>query len=475
MKIDTEMPGNNEAVLTIEPDPEELEDFVKMAFRDLADRVKIAGFRKGKVPRPLLERYVGKSAVMEEAISKALPQFYAAALEQTKFEPVAQPKIEVLNLQPLTFRATIPLRPSVDLKDYKSIRLPPEPVNFKPEQVDEVIERLRNQHSSWDAVDRPLQYGDMVKVHLQAASEAEEFKDYRNQEYLVVQDSPVPVPGFSAQLVGMAKGETREFEIFQPAPQETKQDAKAEAEQEAAAEPAAEAKAEPQGVHYRFKVELVELKQRRLPELDDDFARKVDAALPGLEALRERTASNLKYMAEAQAKQALEEKAADALLERAEIEYSPLLVERDIDRYLTEQGAKFGEGEAGIKQYLENIGKTEADIRDKVRPLAAKAIERALVLKRLAEEEGIAVTAEDVDQEIARIIEGAAPDRKAELEKLLAEQQGHDMIQQNLLMEKTKECLVAIVSGPPVEGAAPEAASQAAEKSEEGGKESGDA
>ncbi len=433
MKIDTEWTGARQATLTIEAEPEEVENFLQQTYRNLVRSVVIPGFRKGKAPRAMLERYIGKEAFMGEAIEHMVPKLYSDAIDKMKLEAIGEPHLEIVTPSPLVFKATVPLRPLVELGNYREVRVAPEPVELKEEQVDAVIERLRNQHAVWEPASRPIRFGDLAIIHVQAGTEGGTLTEYKAQEYVVLEDSISPVPGFSHQLVGMEKGQEKEFDIPFAADYDKIKDLA--------------------GKNYRFRAEVVEVKEKRLPEVNDEFAKGLGKEFDSLATLRERAAANLKQVEEGKARMIFEGKVIDAVVERSKVEFPPLMVERDIDSYLEEQAERWGGGKKGLTTFLTLIGKTEEEFRVENRQTISRNIAHSLVLDKVAEVEKLEVPPAEVDAEIENVLEGAA-EKREERKAMFNTLEGRRRIERSLILQRAREFLVKVASDSPLEAAA---------------------
>ena len=254
MKVTKEKVENSQAFLTIEMEPAEMETGMQEAYQHLVQKSNIPGFRKGKAPRVVVQRYLGKARLLEEALDHMVPRAYQQALKEQEIDPYAQPEVEITQPDPLIFKAIVPLMPTVTLGDYQSIRMSPEPVDIKEENIAVVLEELRHQHANWEPVDRALDYNDMAVIDINGKVEEKPYVQKLGAQYQVLKDSISPAPGFAAQIVGMKKEETKEFNLSFPADYPGSQVA---------------------GKEGNFNVKLHEIKEEKLPELNDDFAAQV--------------------------------------------------------------------------------------------------------------------------------------------------------------------------------------------------------
>lgn len=449
MKITTQEFENGQAVFHIEVEPPELEKSMEEAYHELAKKVNIPGFRKGKVPRAILQNYVGREGLQEEALEHLIPQLCDQAAEEQKLEVIAQPQAEILETDPVVFKATFPLRPKVELGDYHSIRLAPEPVEVTEEQIDNAIEQLRQRNAVWVPAERPVQYGDLATIDIEQRPEKGDPLNYAAQQYPVIENSPLPLPGFAEQVAGMEKNQEKEFAISFPDDYEVSELA---------------------GQEYNFKVKVTEVKEKNLPELNDEFAKSVADNVETLDALREAVADRLKAAAEEQAKREFEGKVIEAAVGLARVEFPPVLVERETDRMLTERDNML-RAQGGLEAYLRNIGKTEEEIREELKPQATTQLIQSLVVGKVSEEEKIEVSAAEIDAEIENITK-AADDKAEELRTVFDTPQARRWTSDRLLLQKTMQRLTEIATGNAVveSAAAEEAAEERADenKSTEG-------
>jgi len=422
VKTTNEKKENSQAFLTIEMEPAEVEESLEKSYQRLVQKTRIPGFRKGKAPRVILERYIGKESLLEEAINNLLPQAYEQAIKEQEIEAIAQPQIEVVQTDPLVFKAIVPLKPEVKLGDYQHIQVEAEPVEVTEKDVDDVIEQLRHQHATWEPVERPVDFGDLVVFDIESSIEDKPFINQKGAQYQVLRDASFPAPGFTEQLAGMIRNEEKEFKLQFPADYP--------GDELAGKEPS-------------FKVKVTEIKQEILPELNDEFAGEINPDFTTLDSLRERAFSDLKLRAEEKARIDFEERVIDAVVDLTEIEFPPILVEAEIHRILDQ---RFQRGNQELEDYLSIINKTEEELHEELRPLATKRVNRYLVLGKVVEEEKIEVDGTEIDNEIENMTKSAT-DKKDELEKILSTPQARESIEQTLISQKAIQRLVEIAKG----------------------------
>lgn len=420
MRISTEKLPDSQIVLEIEVEPERVERYLDKAYRRLAQRTRVPGFRPGKVPRPVLERHLGRDALLREALDALVPDVYSEALREQDIVAIDVPAVEVKQLDPVVLRATVPVRPVVELGDYRRLRVPRQPVTVDPQRVDEALAELRQRYATWEPVNRPVEPGDVVRASIHATVNGRAILADDDAEFRVQDDAVPGIPEFAQHLPGTVKGQEREFTVT--IPPDYPQSSLA-------------------GQSCTFRVLVKEVKEEKLPDLNDGFAQEVGEGFPTLQALRQRLESDLRQAAEAEAEANYREQVVDALVAQAQLEFPPILVERETERLLREQ-SRDGDMEA----YLRQVGKTVAQVKEELRPEALERVQRSLVLGRLAELENVTVTPEEIDEEIGRMATAAGP-QGGRVQQLFGSPAGRQMLERSLLTRKTVDRLVAIAVG----------------------------
>jgi trigger factor len=423
LKVTKDKEENRQAFLTVEMEPADMEKGMQQAYERLVKKVDIPGFRKGKAPRAVVERNLGKARLLEEALDRLLPQAYQQAIKEQAIEPYAQPELEITQSDPLTFKAIVPLMPAVALGDYPGIRMQPEPVEIKEENVNAVLAELRHQHATWEPVDRPLEYNDMAVMDINSEVEEKPYVKKAASQVQITKDMITPAPGFAAQVVGMKKGEEKDFSITFPADYPGKTVA---------------------GKEGHFKVKLIEIKEEKLPELNDELAGQVSADIKTLDALKGEVKKSLQLRAEERARMDFEEKLINTVVEQSKIEYPPILIDLEIERILNEQARQLQLTGQGMDQYLKSINKTAEQLHEELRPVATRNVTASLVLGKIAGEEKIEVTEKDIENGINNMTRNVAADKKEEFRKLLDTPRTRESLEQSLKTRKTIERLTEI-------------------------------
>ncbi len=430
MKVSTERIPDSQIVLEIEVDDERLEKAKSSAYRRLASKAKIPGFRPGKAPRNVVERHFGEHAILHDAIDQLMPQVYKEALEQEEIDPIDQAGYELVTETPLVAKFTVPVQPTVDIGDYASLRVPREPVVVEVERVQEGLESLRHRYATLEPVTRPAEWNDIVRADVDGTVDGATLVHEEDAEFQLLEERTISLPGFVEALIGREKGAAFEFEVTVPddAPQE-----------------------QMRGRPALYKVAIKEVKQEILPELDDEFARQVGEGFDSLEALRTRVGDDLRQALEQEDEQRYRDEVMETLVERVRPEFPPILAEREVERLLQEQNNALqpknahGNSREGLERYLQQAGKSEEELREELRPIAEARISRSLVLSEVTEAEHIAVTDAELEEEIDRLSSGAG-EQADELRRLFSSDAAKENLRRSLTTKQTLARLVEIAS-----------------------------
>jgi trigger factor len=409
--------------LQIEIDEDRLERSLDSAYKRIAQKNRFPGFRPGKAPRAIVERAVGRTGLIREALDKLVPDAYNEAIETEDVDAIGQPELEIDTLEPVKFTAVVPVRPTVELNDYHSLRVEKDPVEVTQEMVDEQILLLQRRHATLVPVERGVQWNDTLIADITGETEGDKFLEDKDAEFPLREGAVLFVPGLAEAFVGMKKGESKEFTLTIP------EDFRVE---------------RLQGKEATFTAEIHEVKEEQLPELDDEFAAMINAEeFENFDALKTRIEDDLRKSLESNADTKLRNDAVDKLTESATLEYPKLLVEHEIDHLVREAT---GNDQAQYQAYLRSIGRSEADFRETWREAAELRVKRSLVLNQLSEAEGLDVTAEEIDQELDSLVAPMGEDAPR-FRQMFASDEGVATIRRNLLSRKTLDRLAAIATG----------------------------
>jgi trigger factor len=450
VKVETERKPGSQVVLSVEVPEDQVTSSIERAYQRLAPRVKIAGFRPGKAPRPMVEKQIGWPAIRQEALDLLLPTAYSAALDEAGLDPIDVPRVEVEQFdrgQPLRFKATVSIKPDVTLRDYRDIRVPRPSTEVTDQELDETIERLRGRFAELHSVERPVQRGDFLTVDLHLLQNGAVLIGKSQTDAQVEVDPARLLTGLGEGLEGQTIGETRDLRLTLPADYPERDLA---------------------GSVVTFRVTVKSIKERRLPPLDDDLARQVGDAQT-LEELRESVREDLKDAAARSDEARFENDVLKALNERAQVELPDALVDREVNREIRELELRLQEQGVRFDRYLEYT-KTSMDVlQAERRPQATQKVRMEMALETVAEREGLTVSDTEVDEAVQRALaEDQALARRAEDLRTADPVRGY--FRHQLLMRKTIDHLSSLASSEgsdtmnpqPTEGEAPKPAAVAA-------------
>ena len=440
MPVTTERLPRSLVALTIEVEDDRLEASLKKAVRKVSQEVKIPGFRPGKAPREIVERTVGRPALIQEALDQLLPSLYEEAIESEAIDAIGQPEFELESMEPVIVHAKVPVRPTIELNDYAALRASRPPVEVDPGQVDESLIGLRRRFATLEPADRAVQWGDSVRADVTVTVDGQDEPHVEEDaEFRVDQDSVVSLPGFLDRLIDLERGGPYEISFDLPEDFDAPELA---------------------GKTARYTVTIHEVKQEVLPELDDDFARSLDEdGVETVEALRERAERDAREHAEAESLARYHDEVLDLLLASGELDYPEVLVEQEVDRLVDRESNHASHTPEELERWLEQIGKTEQEVRDALAEAAELNVRRALVLGEFVSQEAIAVPGERIDEEMERLVDGMLgglddAEQRESLRGVIDNEPARESMRERLTTELALERLVEICSQPEEETAA---------------------
>jgi trigger factor len=426
VKITQEKIENRQAYLTVEMEQADLDDGLKKAYNRLVKKYNVPGFRKGKTPRSILEQYLGKAAFLEEAVEVMAPDAYEKAVKQQELKPIANPEIQLDKMEPVIYKFLVPLEPTVKLGEYRQIKLTPDVVELKEEDIDKSIEELRHQHAIWEPVDRQINIRDMVILDIESQVGTQPFINQKDAQFQVEKNSEYPIKGFAEELIGLKKDEAKEFKLSFAADYGSPELA---------------------GKEVSFKIKIKDIKQEKLPEVDDALAKQINPEFKTAAELRSKVGETLKKNAEEKAKRDFEQKVIDAAVEQSSVEYPAVMVESEIDQLINDQMRRWQMDAKGLDEYLKSIQRTAEQLREELRPVAVKMVKQTLVMTEVAKAEGIEVNVNDVKQEVENMTKDVAVERRETLNQILTAPQSQVNIASAIATRKTVTRLTDIAQG----------------------------
>ncbi len=411
--------------LEVEVPEEEFEEALKKAYSKVVKEVNLPGFRKGKVPRKVLESRFGPEILYQDAADYILPQAYRSAIEEENIEPINEPEIEVQQIEkgkPFIFTAVVEVKPEVKLGAYRGVEVESEEEEIDEEAVDEHIEGLRQQHARMVDVedkDRDAAAEDLVLIDFCGYIDGEPFEGGEATDYSLEIGSNTFIPGFEEQLIGMKVDEEKEIKVTFPEDYRNEDLA---------------------GKEAVFQVTLKQIKQKELPELNDDFVKEI-SEFDNLEDFRVDKANKLRENAEQKARTALETAVIEKVSENAEVDVPETLVERQLDNMLQEMEQYLRYQGLDLEKFLQVTQKKEEDLREEQREEAEKRVKANLVLDAIIKEEGLEASEEELQEKIEELANQYGD--SAERVRDVFEKQGRlDMIREEIRMRKLIDFLV---------------------------------
>ena len=419
MSLQVEKLEKNMAKLTIEAGADELEKAIEKAYQKQKNKISIPGFRKGKVPRQMVEKMYGKEVFYEDAANELIPDAYDKALDECEEDIVSSPKIEVVQIEagkPFIFAATVALKPDVKLGKYKGVKVDKIDTTVTDEEIDEEINKERENNARNITVeDRPVKDGDMTILDFEGFVDGEAFEGGKGEDYPLTIGSGAFIPGFEEQLVGAEIGKEVEVKVTFP------EDYQAE---------------NLQGKEAVFKCTIKEIKEKELPALDDEFASEV-SEFETMAEYRENVKKNLTEKKEKDAKNAKEEAAIQAVVEASEMEIPDPMLESQQKQMVDEFAQRITMQGLSMEQYFQFTGTNYQKMVEQVKPQALERIKSRLVLEAVVKAENIEVTQEEYEKELETMAEVYQMEI-AKVKELMGEREKKN-IMQDLAVRKAAE------------------------------------
>ncbi len=373
---------NSAYELVIEVGAAEFQAAIDKVYNRQKKSISIPGFRKGKVPRRMVEKFYGESVFYEDAISEAYPDAYEAALKEAGIDPVAYPQLEVLEVgkDGFTFKATVTVRPETSIKDYKGLSVPKTEVKVTDADVENELKPYIDRASRLVSVERKAKKGDIAVIDFEGFKDGVPFDGGKGENYSLELGSGSFVPGFEDQVVGMKAGEEKDIDITFPENYTP----------------------ELAGAAVVFKVKVNEVKEKEKPEVDDEFAKDV-SDFDTLDEFKKDLGAKLAKRRQDQADRDFEEAVTDALIEKLECDVPQAMVDYRADKMLEDYANQVQSQGIKFDQYLQMMGMSMDMMREQAKTAAGRSVRRELALEAVAAAEKIEVTDADVDAEYARL------------------------------------------------------------------------
>lgn len=387
MSLQVEKLEKNMAKLTIEVGAEELEKAIESAYQKNKNKISIPGFRKGKVPRKMVEQLYGAEIFYEDAANELIPEAYEKALEECEEEIVSAPKIDVTQIEsgkPFIFTAEVALKPAVTLGKYKGLKIEKIEAAVTEEEVDAQIQRERENSARTITVeDRPVKDGDITTLDFEGFVDGVAFEGGKGSDYPLTIGSGAFIPGFEEQLIGAEIGKETEVNVTFPEDYQAKELA---------------------GKAAVFKCTVKGIQEKELPELDDEFASEV-STFDTLAEYREDVKKGLEQKKADEAKSAKEEAVIEAAIAEAEMEIPDAMVETEQRQIIDEFTQRLQMQGLSMEQYMQFTGTTSQMLLEQTGPQALKRIQSRLVLEAIATAENLKADDKDFEEEVKSMAE----------------------------------------------------------------------
>ena len=422
MSLQVEKLEKNMAKLTIEVSAEELEKAIEGAYHKNKNKISIPGFRKGKAPRKMIEQMYGKEVFYEDAANALIPQAYDEAMEECTEVIVSAPTIDVTQLEagkPFIFTAEVALKPEVTLGQYKGVEVEKLEAEVSEEEVDAEINKERENNARTITVeDRAVQDGDMTVIDFEGFVDGVAFEGGKGENYPLTIGSGSFIPGFEEALIGAQIGVETDVNVSFP------EDYQA---QELAGKPAV------------FKCTVKEIKEKELPELDDEFAGEV-SEFDTMAEYREDVKKKLAEKKENEAKNAKEDAVIEAIIADARMEIPDAMVESQQRQMVEDFAQRIQSQGLSMEQYMQFTGLTPDKLMEQIKPQALKRIQSRLVLEAVVAAENIEAAEEEFDAEVAKMAESYK--MEADKVKEVLGENGRKQVMEDVCINKAVQFVV---------------------------------
>lgn len=413
--------GTNNGKLTFEIAPEKIKEGLDIAFNRVKKNLNVPGFRKGRVPRQIFNRMYGEEALYQDALNALLPNAYADAVQEAGIKPVAQPEVNIESMEKdaaWVLSAKVTVEPEVELGQYKNLEVTPHPTRVLKADVEAELERRRQQQAELVLKeDQPAEKGDTVVIDFDGKVDGESFEGGKADNYSLELGSNTFIPGFEDQLIGHKAGDKVEVKVTFPDDYQAK---------------------DLQDKDAVFETEIHEVKEKELPELDDEFAKDVDEDVDSLEELKAKIKDELKEQKVQAAREAIQDEAIDEAVANAKIGDIPeQMIEDDVQRQMDQYFAGMQQQGVTPDTYFKLTGTSEEEMRKNLREGAEKRVKTNLVLEAIVAEEKIDPSEDEINDELKSLADQYDMDVKAVRSALSDDMLKHDIAIRKVVDEIT--------------------------------------
>tara|TARA_B100000945_G_scaffold319913_1_gene328377 strand:- start:7153 stop:8469 length:1317 start_codon:yes stop_codon:yes gene_type:complete len=413
---------DRQTVLHIELEENDVDPFINRAYQRVVQKANIPGFRKGKAPRSVIEQFYGKDYLLNEIIETMLPEMTFQAIQEQELDAVGLPSIDLQEINPVKFNATIPLRPEIELNSYKDIRIEKQEIEITEESINERLEQLRLSIATWEPFESEIEEGNMITAQIKCSLSDEIIIEESDAVYLVNEEIGRPFPGFSTKLIGLKVDSQDSFELE-----------------------IAEDFSDPKlaGQTINCEVLIKDIKHRVLPELNDDFAKGIGEGYETLDELKEEIQKGIQTESEQQSNFDFRESIIESVIKEANISVPPLLIQNEAENIIQQHTQMVTQANMAIQDYLQSIGKTEEELQNEAQEEAEGRIKRSFLISKIAEEENIEISDDEIEIKIQEIFSNS----EGEIPNSTQNEEMRNYLFRTLLTDKTIERLEEIASG----------------------------
>ena len=397
MSLQVEKLEHNMAKLTIEVSAEDVEKALQAAYLKERSRISLPGFRKGKVPRQMIEKMYGPEVFYDEAANHMISEAYGKAYEECELDIVSQPKVAITQLEkgkPFIFTAEVAVKPEVTLGEYKGLKVDKVSTRVTQKEVDEEIDRERERNArTIEVTDRAVQDKDQVILDFEGFVDGVAFEGGKGENYPLTIGSGAFIPGFEEQLIGAEIGKETEINVTFPEEYQAKELA---------------------GKEAVFKCTVHEIKAKEIPELDDEFVSDVSEESETVDAYKAEVKAKIKERKEREGRQKKEDQAVEQAVANAQIDIPDPMIDLQTKQMADDFARRIMQQGMSLEQYFQFTGLSEEKMMEEFRPQAEKRIRTRLVLEAVVAAENIEVSDERLDEELKKM----ADSYQMEVEKL---------------------------------------------------------
>jgi trigger factor len=422
VKVTVEKLSGSEARFDVDYSWEELEKASDKAYRKIVQKIDVRGFRRGKAPRSLVERQVGKEYIYQEGLDELMNETYRDTLKENDITPLDKPEVEAPELeigQPYHFSITVPVLTPVELGDYRSLHFDREEATVTSEEVEEQIEEMRNRKSHWDEVQQPAEMGNRVTVNLKLTIDGDTISDLKDNPFELTTERHGLFTGMDEQVVGMSAGESKTFTTTIPADYTNEKIA---------------------GKEASYNIDLLKVEVKVVPDLDDALAMEVsNGEAASVEDLRKTVSDELLESKKRRNNETLREQVVNAVIEQSTITLHPVLIKEEAEEMMHQMSHMLEDQRMSMDQYLMLMRKTREEYLKEIEPDAEQRVKRQLVLDAVAKQEEVTVQPEELESLLRAYQQiGQTLNSEAQLRALAS----------SLLREKTISRLIELTTEP---------------------------